>query len=210
MINVLIVEDNTHVQERLKILLHKSKNLRIVGAFFSLAAATAAAPKKDPQLIVLDLKLPDVRSTEGIAAMLQKFPHARIAIYTAYENETEILDCMMAGAHGYILKDTPEDRLPGELSVIAQGGSTLTPRVAEKLLGQLAKPKTDVSPLTRREVQVLNFISLGFKYEDIADELGISTHTVRHHLENIYKKLNVTSRTQAIAHAVRSGIINMK
>lgn len=210
MINVLIVEDNTHVQERLKTLLHKSKNLRIVGAFFSLTAAMAAAPKSDPQLIVLDLKLPDVRSTEGIAAMLEKFPHARIAIYTAYENETEILDCMMAGAHGYILKDTPEDRLPGELRVIAQGGSTLTPRVAEKLLGQLAKPKTDISPLTQREVQVLNFISLGFKYEDIADELGISAHTVRHHLENIYKKLNVTSRTQAIAHAVRSGIINLK
>lgn len=210
MIDVIIVEDNTVVQHRLKALLQKTGDLRVVGAYFTLAAAVAATPKRNPQLIMLDLKLPDVRSTEGISAMAAKFPEARIAIYTAYENETDILNCMMAGAHGYILKETPEDRLPGELRVIAQGGSTLTPRVAEKLIQHLSRPKIEDSLLSKREIQVLNFISIGFKYDDIAEELGISAHTVRHHLEKIYKKLNVSSRTQAVAEAVRSGLIQLK
>ena len=132
-----------------------------------------------------------------------------MVIYTAYENESDIIDCMLAGAAGYILKDTPDDRLLSELRVVAQGGSTLTPRVAEKLLKQLAPAKTEDSLLSKREIEVLNFISLGLKYEDIADEMDISVHTVRHHIEKIYKKLGVNSRGQAVAQAVRSGIIRL-
>lgn len=210
MTDAIIVEDNTIVQDRIQDLLRKSREFNIVGAYFTLKAAMSGTPKSKPQLVILDLKLPDVRGTEGLEGMRQKYPDARIAIYTAYENETEILDCMMAGANGYILKDTPDDRLPGELQVIAQGGSTLTPRVAEKLLKMMATPKTEESALSKREIEVLNYISLGLKYEHIAEELGISAHTVRHHLEKIFKKLNVTSRTQAVAQAVRSGIIRMR
>lgn len=209
MIEVVIVEDNTVVQQRLKTLFKKSKDFKIVGSFIDLHSAVEAPAKKNPRLIILDLKLPDVQGTEGIGGMLRKFPTARLAIYTAYENETDILNCMIAGAHGYILKDTPDDRLLAELGVIAQGGSTLTPRVAEKILSFVAVPKTVESILSDRELQVLNLVSLGLNYEDIAGELNISTHTVRHHIEKIYKKLNVSSRSQAVAQAVRSGIIRL-
>jgi DNA-binding NarL/FixJ family response regulator len=209
MIEIVIVEDNTFVQRRLKTLLGKGKGFKIVGAFSDLKSAVAATLKRSPHLVMLDLKLPDVRGTEGVAAMLRKFSGARLAVYTAYENETDILKCMIAGAHGYILKDTPDDRLRGELRVIAQGGSTLTPSVAEKLLKYLTGPKSGDSLLSPRETEVLNFISLGLNYEDIAAELNISSHTVRRHIEKIYKKLNVSSRSQAIAHAVRSGILKL-
>lgn len=209
MTEVVIVEDNTVVQQHLKSLFKKMKDFKIIGAFFDLRSAINASVQKTPQLIILDLKLPDAQGTEGIAGMLSKFPTARLAIYTAYENERDILNCMIAGAHGYILKDTPDDRLSGELRVIAQGGSTLTPRVAEKILNYVTGPKVTDSILSQRELQVLNLVSVGLNYEDIADELKISTHTVRHHIEKIYKKLNVSSRSQAVAQAVRSGILKL-
>lgn len=209
MINMIVVEDNTHVQERLAKLLKETDQMKIIGMYGDLKSAIAAQVPLKLDLIILDLKLPDVKGIESIAALRQKYDTARITIYTAYENETDILNCMLAGAHGYILKDTPDDRLIAELRVIAQGGSTLTPRVAEKLMKQFTPPKLAESALSKRELEVLNFISLGLRYEDIADELDISVHTVRHHIEKIYRKLDVTSRGQAVAQAVRSGIIKL-
>jgi DNA-binding NarL/FixJ family response regulator len=126
MINLIVVEDNTHVQERLREILRGATDMKIVGMYPDLRSAIAATPSPAPNLIVLDLKLPDVKGSEAITSLKQKFPEARITIYTAYENETDILGCMTTGAHGYILKDTPDDRLVAELHVIAQGGSTLT------------------------------------------------------------------------------------
>jgi DNA-binding NarL/FixJ family response regulator len=209
MINLMVVEDNNHVQERLTELIAASEGMRITGVYSNLKSALTARAAPAPNLIVLDLKLPDVTGTEGIVALLSIYPKARLVIYTAYENEAEIIQCMLAGAHGYILKDTPDDRLVAELRVIAQGGSTLTPRVAEKILKHLTPPKAAESSLSPRELEVLNFISLGLKYEDIAEELDISVHTVRHHIEKIYQKLGVTSRGQAVAKAMRSGIIRL-
>jgi DNA-binding NarL/FixJ family response regulator len=209
MINIIVVEDNTHVQERLAELLKGTNEMKVIGMYADLKSAIAAQIPVKLDLIILDLKLPDVKGIEAITALRQKYETARISIYTAYENETDILNCMLAGAHGYILKDTPDDRLIAELQVIAQGGSTLTPRVAEKLMKQFTPPKLAESALSKRELEVLNFISLGLRYEDIAEELDISVHTVRHHIEKIYRKLDVTSRGQAVAQAVRSGIIKM-
>lgn len=209
MIDLIFIEDNSHMAGRLHTVIDVAEDMSIIGGYPDLKSALSANPISLPQMIILDLMLPDVQGTGAILAMQNKYPQARIVMYTAYENESDIIDCMLAGAAGYILKDTPDDRLLSELRVVAQGGSTLTPRVAEKLMKQLAPAKTADSLLSKREIEVLNFISLGLKYEDIADELDISVHTVRHHIEKIYKKLGVNSRGQAVAQAVRSGIIKL-
>lgn len=210
MIDVIIIEDNQNVQKALSTLLKKAGSYNLLAAYFDLQSARAEKNKLKPALIILDLALPDSRGPEAIAVLREMYPLARIAIYTAYENESDIIACVVAGANGYIMKDTPYERLLNELQVIYQGGSTLTPRVAEKLLKQLNTPKMAETNLTGRELEVLNLISLGLKYEDIAEALGISAHTVRHHIEKIYKKMNVNSRGQAVAQAVRSGIIMLK
>jgi len=210
MIDVIIIEDNRNVQEALGALLKKQGDFHPLAAYFDLQSARSEKNKLSPALIILDLALPDSRGPESIAVLREMYPLARIAIYTAYENEADIIACVIAGANGYIMKDTPYERLISELLVIYQGGSTLTPRVAEKLLKQLETPKLAETTLTDRELEVLNLISLGLKYEDIAEELGISAHTVRHHIEKIYKKMNVNSRGQAVAQAVRAGIIQLK
>ena len=210
MIDLIYIEDNSHMAGRLRTVIDAAEDMRILGGYSDLKSSLAANLPAAPHMIILDLMLPDVQGTGAIVAMQRKYPDARIVMYTAYENESDIIDCMLAGAAGYMLKDTPDDRLLSELRVVAQGGSTLTPRVAEKLLKQLAPAKTEDSLLSKREIEVLNFISLGLKYEDIADELDISVHTVRHHIEKIYKKLGVNSRGQAVAQAVRSGIIKLE
>ncbi len=208
--SLLVVEDNKTVQHALADLFRKNREFGVSGAYGDLKTALADSRALHPDLIVLDLKLPDVRGTEAITGLREKYPEAKVVVYTAYENENEIIACMMAGANGYIMKDTPPARLLSELEVIVQGGSTLTPRVAEKILRHFTPHKAAESSLSKRELQVLNLISLGLRYEDIAEELDISVHTVRHHIEKIYKKLNVTSRGQAVAHAVRAGIIRME
>ncbi|HMY10601.1 MAG TPA: response regulator transcription factor [Turneriella sp.] len=208
--NLLVVEDNKTVRQGLADLFKKNKEFGVSGTYGDLQAALADSRALHPDLIVLDLKLPDVRGTEAISGLREKYPEAKVVVYTAYENENEIIACMMAGANGYIMKDTPPARFLSELEVIAQGGSTLTPRVAEKILRHFAPHKATESSLSKRELQVLNLISLGLRYEDIAEELDISVHTVRHHIEKIYKKLNVTSRGQAVAQAVRAGIIRLE
>lgn len=210
MTDVIILEDNRNVHEALGALLEREADFNLLAGYFDLKTALAETQLFTPALIILDLALPDSRGSESINALRQKYPSPRIAMYTAYENESDIISCVMAGANGYIMKDTPYERVLSELRVICQGGSTLTPRVAEKLLKQLGTPKLAETSLTHRELEVLNLISLGLKYEDIAEELGISAHTVRHHIEKIYKKLNVSSRGQAVAQAVRAGIIRLE
>lgn len=207
LINITIIEDNAHMQQRLTTLLDTTDDIRICGIVPRPEVCDCGRTARDARYGGVRSHAAGRSGTEAIRAMQVKYPQARIVMYTAYENESDIIDCMLAGAAGYILKDTPDDRLLAELRVVAQGGSTLTPRVAEKLLKQLAPAKIEDSQLSKRELEVLNFISLGLKYEDIADELDISVHTVRHHIEKIYKKLGVNSRGQAVAQAVRSGVL---
>ena len=209
MIELIIIEDNAHMAEYVAAVIADAPDMKTLGIFATLTEALKAKLPVPPTMIILDLKLPDVKGTEAIGALQAKYPESRIVMYTAYENEFDILQCMLAGAAAYTLKDTPNHRLLDELRVVAQGGSTLTPRVAQKLIKHLSPETAVESPLSTRELEVLNFISLGLKYEDIADEMDISAHTVRHHIEKIFKKLNVNSRGQAVAQAVRQGIIKL-
>lgn len=209
MIDLILVDDDDFMQERVTALVKAAGDMRLIGSYIDLHSALAAKLPSAPNMIILDLMLPDVLGTEAIVELQKKYSDARIVMYTGYENETDVINCMLTGAAGYIVKDTPDQRFLSELRVIAQGGSTLTPRVAQKLLRMLSPNQAEESPLSGREMQVLQLISQGLRYEDIAEELKISVHTVRHHIEKIYKKLNVNSRGQAVAHAVRAGFIKM-
>lgn len=206
MTSLIVIEDNLLVQKALRKILTYAENITILAIFNNLADALKAQLPLQPEIVLLDLALPDSRGGASVEKIKVKYAQARIVIYTAYENEKDILSCMLAGANGYITKDTPPERLRSEINVIAQGGSTLTPRIAEKILRKITPARKSIL-LSDRETQVLNFISLGLRYEDIADELDLSVHTVRRHIEKIYKKLDVTSRGQAVAQGIKDGII---
>ncbi len=183
------------------------------------ASAEAALAEDGPalsalDLLLVDLELPGMDGAALIARLRTLRPELRLVVLTVFEDEASIVRALQNGAAGYLLKDTPDDRLIAELRVIQLGGSAMTPRVAAKIM-ELAtggpariEPAEHLQTLTDREQQVMNHIALGFKYGEIADELNISSHTVRRHIEKIYRKLEVHSRSQAIQRSKNLGYLH--
>lgn len=204
---VSLVEDEPLVRERLRRLLDDSPDYSLLRSYSSGTAAVHDLPIHPPDLLITDLGLPGMRGEEVIARVKESLPDLPIVAYTVFEDEDSILGAIRAGANGYILKDTAEQLILAELRVVLLGGSTLTPRIAERILNLQAAAGNAGEPpreeLTARELEILNHISLGFTYGEIAEELEISLHTVRRHIEKIYRKLNVNSRHAATAEARR-------
>ncbi|MBS0618186.1 MAG: response regulator transcription factor [Spirochaetes bacterium] len=209
MINLIIVEDNEFITERVQRMIGEVSDMQIVGAYNCLRCALAQIISEKINLIVLDLKLPDVKGTAAIESLSKKYPKSPIVVYSICENELEIIECIAAGVAGYVTKDTPLSRLVEEFRVVAAGGTTFTPKVIEKLLRKFSEENIDIGGLSPREAEILDYMALGMKYDDIAEELELSVHTVRRHIERVFVKLNVHNRTQAVARAVSRRIIRI-
>lgn len=203
-IRVSLVEDEPLVRKRLRQLIDDSPDFSLLRSYSSGAAAVSDLQIHPPDLLISDLGMPGMRGEEVIARVKAKQPELPIVAYTVFEDEDSILGAIRAGANGYILKDTAGQLILAELRVVLLGGSTLTPRIAERILN-LQSPQQEQLPagegLTPRELEILNHISLGFSYAEIAEQLEISLHTVRRHIEKIYRKLNVNSRHAATTEA---------
>ncbi|MCR9145102.1 MAG: response regulator transcription factor [bacterium] len=202
---VSLVEDEPLVRQRLQRLIDDSPDFSLLRSYSSGVPAVQDLPIVPPDLLITDLGLPGMRGEEVIARVKETLPELPIVAYTVFEDEDSILGAIRAGANGYILKDTAEQLILAELRVVLLGGSTLTPRIAERILNlQAAADSAETQgreELTPRELEILNEISLGFTYGEIAEHLTISLHTVRRHIEKIYRKLNVNSRHEATAQA---------
>ncbi len=209
-ISVVFVEDNEAMAEQVRDLLERAPGFHFAGHFRDGGRALESIPGLAVDLVLMDLNLPDRPGAECIRLLKQQQPERKIAAFTVYEDEEMILAALRAGADGYMLKDTPPDLFLAELRVIHLGGASLTPRVARKIAGHDTADTARVSPaLTNREREILNLTAMGFSAPEIAEELKISVHTVRRHIENIYKKLDVHSRSQAIREGHRSGLIDL-
>lgn len=163
--------------------------------------------RNPPDLAIVDLGLPDASGLDCIRVFRRDIPDTKILVFTVMEDEENILNAIRLGASGYLLKDTPMDLLLLELQVILMGGASLTPRVAQRMAGHLQNTENEQSPLGNRESEVLHLVALGFTYPDIADEMDITVHTVRRHIERIYRKLDVHSKAEAIIKGRRTGIL---
>ncbi len=232
---LLIVEDDPHISLYLESLIGQSSGFYLYGSCRSGEEALELLTNREslPSMAVVDLGLPGMQGTRLIPELLRLNPSMRIVVFTVFEEISWILASIEGGAMGYILKDTPPDRFLAELEVIRKGGATLTPSVAAEIIRRLTETgpangaKSEAkegrakrgdaqeqersedrkSPLSEREREVLDLMSLGFTYRDIADEMNISSHTVRRHIEKIYQKLQVNSRSQAIRQGKRFGWI---
>ncbi len=203
---VYIIEDSLDIAENITHRIINSDDFTLVGLSHSGKEGLRDISQKKPELLILDVGLPDIKGTELITPLKEQMPQLKILIFTVFEDEETILEAIQKGANGYILKETPETLFFAELNVVMLGGASLTPRIATKIsdLYNLSKSESTNNgisveePLSERQEEILNFIVLGFSYKEIADELSISPHTVRRHIENIYQKLNVNKRTEAI------------
>ncbi|MCC5815243.1 MAG: response regulator transcription factor [Leptospira sp.] len=213
-IRVSVIEDNKKVVENLQNLFSNSEEFEVIEIYPSAVLAIQSIFKTPPDVVILDIGLPDLSGIDALDDLKNLLPESKFVMYTVFEDEENIIRAIKNGANGYLLKDTPMELFLAELKVIYLGGSPLTPRIASRIIDEfetklkIGNNQEEINLLSKREKEVLNLVSLGLVYSDIADELDISPHTVSRHVENIYKKLNVHTKSEAIIRGRRLGIIH--
>lgn len=200
-IKVSIVEDNPGTRESLSKMLQRTPELEFLQAYPNGEAALRGVTQAIPDVILMDIRLPGMSGIECVARIKEKLPKVSVLMLTTYEESDLIFESLRAGAIGYLLKNMPPAELMNAVVQARTGGSPLSMRIARKIVNHFQEKESaasDLSRLTQREQEILSLLSKGFLYKEIADQLKISLNTVRVHLQNVYEKLHVHSRTQAV------------
>ncbi len=212
MINVAIVEDNTTIREGLAALINGTDGYKCIGAFGDVESFLPKISSLPINVVLMDIGLPGMNGIEGAKSAVLKNPDLSILMLTIYEESEFVFDALCAGACGYLVKKTPPARLLEAIKDANDGGSPMSSRIARQVITAFKEGKNIVThsqnfDLSDREISVLNLLSDGCNYQEIAETLFISVDTVRHHIRNIYKKLHVHSQSEAVAKAIRKKII---
>lgn len=212
MINVAIVEDNDTIREGLAALINGTTGYSCVGAFGDCESFLLKLPTLKVDVALMDIGLPGMNGIEGVTKAKQIKPGLNILMLTVYEESQVVFKALCAGACGYLVKKTPPLRLLESIKDAYEGGSPMSSQIARQVITvfqQTSNFKIDNSDseLSEREHEVLVFLGEGNNYNEIANRLFISVDTVRHHIRNIYKKLHVHSQSEAVAKAIRKGLI---
>ena len=212
-IKVLVVDDHLIVRRGIRALLATESNIEAVGEATNGKEAIAQTESLKPDVILMDLVMPEMDGIEAIGHITGRNPQARIVVLTSFATDEKVFPAIKAGALGYLLKDSAPDELVQAIRQVYRGESSLHPTIARKLLQELSRPPQQrpptVEPLTEREVAVLKLIAHGLSNQDIANQLVISEATVRTHVSNILSKLHLASRTQAALYALREGLASL-
>jgi len=203
-IRILVADDHFIVRSGLVSVIHSEPDMRVVGEAADGAQAIELFRKHQPDLALLDLRMPVKSGNETIEIIRREFPAARILVLTAFSGDEDIHRALNAGAQGYVLKSATGEGLVPAIRAVAAGKRWIPSDVATRLA-----MRNTFEPLTLREIQVLKETARGKANKEIASALAISEHTVKDHLKNILAKLNAADRTEAVTAAVQSGIIEL-
>jgi len=210
-IRILIADDHPVVRDGLAAMLGTQPDFAVVATAANGQEAVRLAAELKPDVVLLDLEMPELDGVEALVRMRAASPAVRALVFTAFDTDERILGAVRAGAQGYLLKGAPRDELFRAVRVISQGGSLLQPVVASKLLQRMtahAAPGTAATAtLTNREAQVLSLLARGRANKEIAAELVISERTVKFHVSSILSKLGAGNRTEAVRLAVQRGLV---
>lgn len=199
-IKVAIIEDDTKVRESLSVLVSGTRDLKLTNSFPNAEVALAQLGQDWPDVLLMDINLPNMSGIECASLVKARRPQVQIVMLTAYEDKERIFDSLKAGASGYLLKRASPAEILEAITEVHAGGSPMTTSIARKLVQyfQQRPSSKDTENLTKREREILDLLAKGFQYKEIADQLSITTGTVRNHLQHIYEKLHVRSRTEAV------------
>jgi len=212
MLKVVVVEDSDSIREGLKILIDGTEGYSCIGVFSDSETMLKNIVKLNPDVLLMDLGLPGMGGIEGIKKVKVLLPDLTILILTVYEENDLVFEAICAGASGYLVKKTPPSKLLEAIQEAHDGGAPMSSHIARKVFDffQTKKPpitSKSVYALTAREKEILSGLVEGHNFKSIADSLFISIETVRYHFRNIYKKLHVHSQSEAVAKAIKEGII---
>ena len=200
-IKVAIVEDDARIREGLVALLNGSAGFRCTGAYGNAEAALEEIPGSWPDVVLMDINLPKMSGIGCVAKLKEKRPKLQILMLTIYVDSDKIFQSLQAGASGYLIKQTPPAEIMQAIQHVNDGGSPMSHAIARKVVQYFQQQKKDfdeTSNLSTREHEILTLLAKGYQYKEIAEELAISVLTVRTHIQNIYQKLHVRSKTEAV------------
>jgi DNA-binding NarL/FixJ family response regulator len=206
MIRVAVVDDHPIVRQGLVAALEDEPDLEVVGAAGSAEEALTLVARHRPDVVLLDLELPEMGGIEAIPHLIEADPAVRVLVFTAYDTEERVHGALRAGAKGYLLKGATAEEIASSIRIVAGGGSALAPRVAAKLVDDLSGLR-GAEPLTPREREVLRLIAEGLPTKQIARALSISERTVKFHSTSLLRKLGAENRAQAVALAAQRGLL---
>jgi DNA-binding NarL/FixJ family response regulator len=211
-IRVLLADDHVLVRQGIRQFLEDAGDIEVVAEASDGAEAIRLIQEHQPEVAVLDIRMPQVSGVEATRRIKERFPEVRVLILTAYDDDPYVFALLQAGANGYVLKTGSADELVRAVRTVHEGQSALSPEVASKIVQQMTSGKPasateQVEALTERELDVLRLAAHGKTNRAIGSELGISHRTVQGHLASIYGKLAVNSRTEAVTEALRRGWI---
>jgi DNA-binding NarL/FixJ family response regulator len=199
-IKVAIVEDDAKVREILTVLVSASSEFKWAGSYPNSEVALKNFPRDWPDVILMDINLPNISGIECAARVKELRPQTQILMVTSHEDKERIFDSLKAGASGYLLKRASPTEILAAITEVHAGGSPMSTSIARKVVAyfqQQPSVKTTEN-LTSRELEILELLAQGYQYKEIAAKLSIATGTVRNHLQHIYEKLHVRSRTEAV------------
>jgi len=209
-ISVAIIEDQKETREGLSLLINRTDQFECRQAYSSMEEAIEGIGADPPAVALVDIGLPGMSGIEGVRILRDRYPSIAAALLTVYKDDDRIFRAVCAGACGYLVKKTPPARLLEAVKEIADGGAAMSPEVALRVMELFRKtqaPEQPASRLSPQEVRLLKLLAQGHQNKTAAPELGISVHTVSFHLRSIYDKLHVHSRSEAVARALRDGLI---
>jgi len=210
-IRVCLFEDNFSLREGLYQLINGSQGYECVGAFEDCSDLIQNIEQTKPHVVLMDIEMPGISGIEGVRMLHEKYPAVKVLMQTIFEENEKIFQSILNGASGYILKNTPPTRILEAIRETHDGGAPMSPSIATKVLRMVQDTngnlKNDSFNLSEREKEILSCLVKGMSYKLIADACFISVDTVRGHIRNIYEKLHVHSKSEAVAKAIKGKIV---
>jgi two-component system, NarL family, response regulator LiaR len=212
-IRVLIADDHRIVRKGIRALLARKRDIQVVGEAADGAEAVAQAKALSPDVVLMDLVMPNLDGIQATRAIMEMLPGTRILVLTSFAANDKVLPAIQAGALGYLMKDSDPEQLVQAIRQVFRGEPSLDPSIARQVMDQLSAPGRESQPpepLTPREMEVLRLVARGRSNKEIAAELMIAQETVHTHVSNILSKLHLSSRTEAALYALREGLASLE
>jgi DNA-binding NarL/FixJ family response regulator len=198
---IALVEDDNGLRASMVSLLKRTSWIRVVADYADAKSALADVARRKPDVVLMDVNMPEMDGIECVRQLKVLLPAAHILMLTVHDDNDSLFNSILAGADGYLLKDTVPSRLLAAIREVCSGGSPMTPQIARRIVQRFRKSgpvPTNMENLTPREMEVLKQLALGNQYKEISDNLDISVDGIRFHIRGIYNKLHVHSRTEAV------------